>query len=93
MVIGILNVILSIHKSNSLKDKRIILNSLKTRLHRQFNISLIESDDQDKWQRSTLTIVNVGQNKRLVDQTINRIIDFIERDNQCQILNYHIELI
>lgn len=93
MVIGVLNVILSIYKSNSLKDKRNILNSLKTRLHRQFNISLIESDDQGKWQKSTLTIVNIGQNKRSVDQTINQIIDFIEKDNRCQILDHHIELI
>ncbi len=93
MIIGILNVTLLIQKSNSLKDKRVILSSLKARLRRQFNISLIESDAQDKWQKSVLSIVNVGGDKRSVNQIINQIINFIERDNWCQVLDYNVQLI
>lgn len=93
MVIGILSITLLIQKSNSLKDKRIVLNSLKTRLHNHFNISLIESGDQNKWGKSTLSIVNVGINKRSVDRTLNQIINFIERNIECEILDYRIRLI
>lgn len=93
MVIGILNVVLFLQGSSSLKDKRSILSSLKTRLRRQFNISLIESDDQDKWQRATLSIVNINTDKKNSDQTINQIINFIKRDLRCEIIDYQIQLI
>lgn len=93
MVIGVLSITLLIQKSNSLKDKRIVLNSLKTRLRRKFNISLIESDDQDKWQKSVLSIVNLGENRRSVNRTINQIINFIGRQINCEILDYQIQLI
>ena len=76
-----------------MKDKRNVLNSLKARLRRQFNISLIELDDQDKWQRSTFSIVNIDTDKRNLDRTINRIIDFIEKDLRCEIVDYQIQLI
>lgn len=39
----------------SLKDKRHILKSLKDRLHRQFNVSVAETDHNDLWQRAELT--------------------------------------
>lgn len=40
----------------SLKDKRQTLRSLKDRLRRK-NVSVVESDYQDIWQRATLEIV------------------------------------
>ena len=41
--------------SSSLKDKRQTLRSLKDRLHRK-NVSVIESENQDLWQRATVEI-------------------------------------
>ena len=41
--------------SSSLKDKRQTLRSLKDRLRRK-NVSVVESDHQDLWQRATLEI-------------------------------------
>ena len=41
--------------SSSLKDKRQTLRSLKDRLRRK-NISVVESDHQDLWQRATIEI-------------------------------------
>jgi uncharacterized protein len=41
--------------SSSLKDKRQTLRSLKDRLRRQ-NVSVVESDHQDLWQRATMEI-------------------------------------
>lgn len=93
MVIGILNIVLLIQKSNSLKDKRSVLNSLKTRLCRQFNISLIESGDQNKWQRATLSIVTIDNDRRNLDQRVNKIINFINKDLRCEIVDYEIQLI
>ena len=41
--------------SSSLKDKRRILRSLKDRLRRK-NVSVVESENQDSWQRATMEI-------------------------------------
>jgi uncharacterized protein len=41
--------------SSSLKDKRQTLRSLKDRLRRK-NLSVVESDHQDLWQRATMEI-------------------------------------
>jgi uncharacterized protein YlxP (DUF503 family) len=41
--------------SSSLKDKRQILRSLKDRLRRK-NVSVVESENQDSWQRATVEI-------------------------------------
>ena len=41
--------------SSSLKDKRQTLRSLKDRLRRK-NVSVVESDNQDRWQRATMEI-------------------------------------
>lgn len=41
--------------ASSLKDKRQTLRSLKDRLRRK-NVSVVESDNQDSWQRATVEI-------------------------------------
>ena len=41
--------------TSSLKDKRQTLRSLKDRLRRK-NVSVVESDHQDLWQRATMEI-------------------------------------
>jgi uncharacterized protein len=41
--------------SSSLKDKRQTLRSIKDRLRRK-NVSVVESDHQDLWQRATMEI-------------------------------------
>ena len=41
--------------SSSLKDKRQTLRSLKDRLRRK-NVSVVESENQDRWQRATVEI-------------------------------------
>jgi uncharacterized protein YlxP (DUF503 family) len=41
--------------SSSLKDKRQTLRSLKNRLRRK-NVSVVESENQDLWQRATVEI-------------------------------------
>lgn len=59
MTIGILKLTLFIHDSNSLKEKRVVLHSLKARLRNNFNVAVSQIGDEDKWQKSTLAVVGV----------------------------------
>ena len=51
---------------SSLKDKRQTLRSLKDRLRRK-NVSVIEADHQDLWQRATVELALVGIDRRTLE--------------------------
>ena len=53
--------------SSSLKDKRQTLRSLKDRLRRK-NVSVVESDHQDLWQRATMEIALAAVSRGAAEQ-------------------------
>jgi len=93
MAIVILRLVLFISNSNSLKTKRTVLHSLKARLRNKFNIAISEIADGDKWQKSTLAIVGVNNDKRYLDGQFSKIINFIENFYQVSIVDYEMEMI
>ena len=93
MIIGIIKFMILISTSNSLKEKRMVLRSLKNRLRNNFNISVIELDDQDKWQKSTLALATIGSVKTRVNSLLSNIINFLEGCKQIQLLDYEMEMI
>ena len=74
----------SIH---SLKEKRRILSSIKEKLRRQFNISIIESDNQDLWQMIQISIAMVAHSKVVIDKTFNQIEEYIMENYPLELLN------
>jgi len=58
--IGVLTLELRLDDSHSLKEKRHVVESLKTRLRNKFNVSVAEIDYQDLWQRAALAAVTVS---------------------------------
>lgn len=93
MIIGILQVELLIPCNQSLKEKRIILKSLKDRIRNNFNVSISELDDQDKWQKAKVGIAIVGTEKRKIDAVLSNIIEFICREKNMELLNHSVELL
>ena len=55
MVVGLTTWELHLDACHSLKDKRHVLEGLKDRLHRRFNVSVAETGHQDLWQRAELS--------------------------------------
>jgi uncharacterized protein YlxP (DUF503 family) len=93
MPIGILNIILYIYDSHSLKERRMVLNGLKAKVRNHFNISVTETDDAYKWQKASLSIVNVGHNRQEVNSLLSKIVNFIEHSKDINIIDYTIEII
>jgi uncharacterized protein YlxP (DUF503 family) len=58
--IGVLTLELRLENSHSLKDKRHVVEGLKTRLRHKFNVAVAEIDHQDLWQRAALAAVTVS---------------------------------
>ena len=88
MVLKLVTIDLLIPNCSSLKEKRYILSSIKTRLRRKFNISVSEIDFQNKWQRSRLAIAAVGVDRTIVDQACGHAFKLIEDDFRVEILDY-----
>ena len=59
MVVALLSVALHIPEARSLKDKRMVLRSVKDRL-KKFNVAAAEVEDQDRTDRAVIGIVAVG---------------------------------
>jgi uncharacterized protein YlxP (DUF503 family) len=66
----------------SLKQKRFVLNSVKAKLRNRFNVSVCESDFQDKWQRSELAVAAVATNKRGAETIVGQVIHFLELESR-----------
>jgi len=64
---------LHLEGSQSLKDKRHILKSLKDRLHNRFNVSAAETDHHDLWQRAELSVCVVSTDRGHADSVLREV--------------------
>ena len=91
MHVGLLLIDCFIPQSRSLKDKRRTLAGTVERLKRRFNIAACEVEYQDKWQRSRLAVVMVNTNARMLDSGFAKILEFLERNHQLEIIDTAVE--
>lgn len=92
MVIGILNIDLSIPGNNSLKGKRRVLQSLKDKIRGKFNVSIAEAGNKNLWQRANLGIAVVSDDRRQANRILSQVIELIELSNETGLLDYKMEL-
>jgi hypothetical protein len=78
MVIGLLSVELFIPHAQSLKDKRMVVRSIKDRL-KKFNVAVAEVEHQEAWQRAGLGIVAISTTTEHVDKELAAVASEIER--------------
>lgn len=88
MIIGACELELHLPEVHSLKEKRSILKSLLVRLRNTFNVSAAEVDHQDMWQSAVIGIVTVTNSSVYADQTMTKIIGWIEV-NYPQVMLVH----
>ncbi len=77
--------------SQSLKDKRQVLQSLQERLRQRFSLAVAEVEHQDLWQRASLGLAVVTNSVSHGDEVLHRALEFIEQDWRVQVLDYVIE--
>lgn len=87
MIVGIMILDLFSKDTHSLKEKRQIVSSIKEKLRNKFNISLIESDYQNLWQKTQLAIALVSNSKVFAEKVFDQIEDFIFLNYPVQFIN------
>ncbi len=73
--VGIYSFELFLPESHSLKEKRMVIRSVKAHLEQRLHCSISEVDHHDVWQRARLTLACVGREQR----DANSLLDDAER--------------
>jgi uncharacterized protein YlxP (DUF503 family) len=92
MLIGTIQIELFLPGAGSLKEKRFVLKSIKTRIRNLFNVSVAEVDFLDKWQRSILGIACVSNNRRFIDETLSKVVGVVSKEDRIEIIDQVIEI-
>jgi len=93
MIVGVCTVELFIPDSQSLKDKRQVLHSLKDRLREKFNLSVAEVDEQDLWQKAVLGIACVANEGMHVNRVLDQALNLIKNMPSVEVVRTHMELL
>jgi len=88
MYVGILVIEIMIYSSASLKEKRLVLKSVKDRLKNKFNVAVAEIGYQDKWQRAQLGIVTISNQQSHLEHSLQRIFQYLDNSDSYEITSY-----
>lgn len=78
MNIGVCQISLRIPENETLKGKRMVVQSLVSRVREKFHVSVAEVANGDKWQIATIGVCCVSNDGRHTNEMISRIVDYIE---------------
>jgi uncharacterized protein YlxP (DUF503 family) len=93
MVIGVCQLDFLIPENQSLKGKRHVLRKMIDRVRHQFNVAISEVGDNDLWQRGQIGICTVGNDRRHINSSLDKVIDFIEKMNLVEMVRTEMEII
>lgn len=89
LFISLLTIEVMIPWARSLKDKRSAVRGLKDRLRSRFNASVAEVAYQDKWQRATIAVCIINNDRRQLESDISRVRQLCEEAQDLQIGEMH----
>ncbi|MFL0799820.1 MAG: DUF503 domain-containing protein [Agarilytica sp.] len=91
MFIGLLQIRFLLHGCASLKEKRSRLSGLRDRFGTVKNMAVCESDDMDAWQQACWSFVCTSTDKRLIEATLNKVIDHCTHNVDAEISDHSLE--
>lgn len=93
MIIGICTCEIYIFNANSLKSKRSVVKSIIEKSKNRFNISIAEVGENDKWQKSIIALSTISNDQRIVEETIEKVINFFDSYSEIEIINIKREIL
>jgi len=93
MIIGVLQLELSIGDAMSLKDKRRVIKSLKDRIAHAHNVSIAEVGALDEHRRSIIGMAMVSNDSRYIEGALSKLVDFVKTVGSVDLIDYQIELL
>jgi uncharacterized protein YlxP (DUF503 family) len=93
MFVAVARVVLQIPESGSLKAKRQVLRRVTDRLKARFNVAVAEVGDNDLWQRAVIGLSVVGNERRHVDEQMQKILHAVEEMYVAPVLERQVEVL
>jgi uncharacterized protein YlxP (DUF503 family) len=93
MIVGVLRMDLHLPDSLSLKDKRSVLKSVKDQLRGRFNVAVAEVDTNEKWQRASVGIVTLGDDRRYVEGCLSHVLEWMRAHRSIALIHVEQELL
>ena len=94
MVVGICTIELELPGNTSLKGKRAVLKSVMARVRNEFNVSIAEVGDNDRWQSAVLGVATVSNAPAYAEGLLNRVVQWIEGNRlDVTLVDYDMELV
>jgi uncharacterized protein YlxP (DUF503 family) len=78
---------------HSLKEKRMIVKSLVSRLHNRFNVSASEIDEQDTHQIIVIGVAAIAPHSAMADSIMEEISAFVEENTDAEIIGEEREIL
>ena len=76
----------------SLKEKRMVVKSIISKISNKFRVSVAEINTQDLHKTITIGIAAVAENHAYADSLSAAIEHFVESNTDAEILDYNVEL-
>lgn len=93
MIVGILQIELMIEGSQSLKDKRRVVSSLKDRLHREHQVSVAEVGQQDNHRTAMLGIAMAGSDLGYCQSAMDKLVDKIKHGRGYVLMDHDLQIL
>jgi len=93
MIIGIVQARISIDGSQSLKDKRRVVTSLKARLHRDYQVSVAEVDDLDNRQAAMIGITMATNDVRHCQSVLDKLVQRLGQTRGFVLDDYDVQIL
>lgn len=93
MTFGVLTLYLYLPGCSSLKEKRSRLRPVISRLHREFNISVSEIDQQDIWQNAVIACAMITSDSGQTQRSLMKVTQWLEKNwLDIEVVNDTLEL-
>jgi uncharacterized protein YlxP (DUF503 family) len=91
MLVARLEVHLTLYASDSLKDRRAVVTSVKERLRNRFNVAIAETGEKENWRHAEFGIVTVAEDRAKVDRTLEAVGRFLDGDARFEVVFRDVE--
>lgn len=93
MIIGTCKIYFRAVWVSSLKEKRMILRSIISKVKHRFNVSIAEIDMQDSHHNGVIGFACVTSETQHADQMLQNVINYIESNLEAEIYDIQTEII
>ena len=93
MFVCVARVTLQIAEGGSLKARRQVVRRVLDRVRARFNVSAAEVGPLDSWQRAELALSLVGNERRHVNEQMDKVLDFVDQMYVAPVMARELEIL